>query len=65
MGILIEHALSGDKLSRTIVGIGLNVNQEAFPSDLPNPTSMFVERGVKFGAEGIQGARLCRCRCQT
>ena len=48
VGILIEHALSGDKLSRTIVGIGLNVNQEAFPSDLPNPTSMFVERGVKF-----------------
>ena len=48
VGILIEHALSGDKLSRTIVGVGLNVNQEAFPSDLPNPTSMFVERGVKF-----------------
>lgn len=48
VGILIEHALSGDKLSRTIVGIGLNVNQEVFPSDLPNPTSMYVERGVKF-----------------
>ena len=30
------------------MGIGLNVNQEAFPSDLPNPTSMFMERGVKF-----------------
>lgn len=48
VGILIEHALAGDCLARTIVGIGLNVNQESFPSDLPNPTSMFVERGVKF-----------------
>lgn len=48
VGILIEHALAGDCLARTIVGIGLNINQESFPEDLPNPTSMFVERGVKF-----------------
>lgn len=39
-GILIEHSLSADRIARTIAGIGLNVNQLSFPSDLPNPTSM-------------------------
>lgn len=48
VGILIEHSLSGDTLSRTIVGIGLNVNQADFPALLPNPTSMFRQRGVRF-----------------
>ena len=48
VGILIEHSLSGDTLSRTVVGIGLNINQVDFPDYLPNPTSMAVERGVKF-----------------
>ena len=30
VGILIEHNLTGDRLSRTIVGIGVNVNQTRF-----------------------------------
>lgn len=48
VGILIEHSLMGDKLSRTIVGMGINVNQTAFPSDIPNPTSMALERTATF-----------------
>lgn len=47
-GVLIEHSLTGDRIARTIVGIGLNVNQRSFPSDLPNPTSMACERGTTF-----------------
>lgn len=47
-GILIEHSLSGENLRRTIVGIGLNVNQLTFPEDLPNPTSMSIVRNAKF-----------------
>lgn len=39
-GILIEHKLSGVNISRTIAGIGLNVNQLEFSEDLPNPVSM-------------------------
>ncbi|MEE1168368.1 MAG: biotin--[acetyl-CoA-carboxylase] ligase, partial [Alistipes sp.] len=39
-GVLIEHSLSVEGIARTIVGIGLNINQVDFPSDLPNPTSM-------------------------
>lgn len=53
VGILIEHALSGDTLARTIAGIGLNVNQREFPADLPNPTSMACERGETFDREEI------------
>lgn len=39
-GILIEHFISEGRLSRTIVGIGLNVNQTSFEEWIPNPTSM-------------------------
>jgi BirA family biotin operon repressor/biotin-[acetyl-CoA-carboxylase] ligase len=53
VGILIEHALHGMNLSRTIIGIGLNVNQLSFPEELPNPTSMAVERGITFDRREI------------
>lgn len=43
-GILIEHSLRGNHISWTIIGIGLNVNQTSFPEDLPNPTSMKIEK---------------------
>jgi BirA family biotin operon repressor/biotin-[acetyl-CoA-carboxylase] ligase len=46
-GVLIEQSLAGDRIARTIVGVGLNVNQREFPADLPNPTSMVVERGAE------------------
>lgn len=38
-GLLIENDVCGNNLSRSIVGIGLNVNQVSFPPELPNPTS--------------------------
>ena len=42
-GILIEHSLIGQRISWSIIGVGLNVNQTDFPADLPNPTSMAIE----------------------
>ncbi|NLZ95084.1 MAG: biotin--[acetyl-CoA-carboxylase] ligase [Bacteroidales bacterium] len=39
-GILIENSLIGQHIDYTIVGIGLNVNEEDFPEQLPNPISM-------------------------
>ena len=39
-GILIENVISGTEISRTIVGIGLNVNQTEFVSDAPNTVSL-------------------------
>ena len=53
VGILIEHSLMGDKLSRTIVGMGINVNQREFPTDIPNPTSMTLERGIRFDRKEV------------
>lgn len=47
-GILIEHRVRGGMLSSSVCGIGLNLNQTLFPSDLPNPTSMKIETGMDF-----------------
>lgn len=40
-GILIEHSIAGCHITYSICGIGLNVNQEHFYSDAPNPVSLF------------------------
>ena len=42
-GMLIENSIMGDKLSGSISGIGLNLNQTVFSSDAPNPTSLLLE----------------------
>lgn len=47
-GILIENALSGERMSWSIVGIGINVNQTSFPKGLANPTSMACEAGGTY-----------------
>ena len=39
-GILIENDLSGHHIKRSIAGIGININQEVFNSDAPNPVSL-------------------------
>ncbi len=39
-GILIENAIKGHNLSSSIIGIGLNLNQELFVTDAPNPVSL-------------------------
>jgi BirA family biotin operon repressor/biotin-[acetyl-CoA-carboxylase] ligase len=39
-GILIENALCGLVIDTCIVGIGININQELFVSDAPNPVSL-------------------------
>ena len=39
-GILIENILRDNRLNASIIGIGLNVNQEFFPEEIPNAISM-------------------------
>ncbi len=39
-GMLIENTLLGNSINRSIVGIGLNLNQLKFLSDAPNPVSL-------------------------
>lgn len=48
VGILIEHYYAGAHLARTIVGIGINVNQTEFDPALPNPVSMRSVAGRTF-----------------
>lgn len=39
-GILIENDLLGTNISQCILGSGININQEIFTSDAPNPISL-------------------------
>ncbi|MDR2682866.1 MAG: biotin--[acetyl-CoA-carboxylase] ligase [Dysgonamonadaceae bacterium] len=39
-GILIENDWMNGQITRSIVGIGVNVNQEVFTSDAPHPVSL-------------------------
>lgn len=47
-GILIENRLVEGLVEGSIIGIGLNVNQEKFPPGVPNPTSMKLRSGRTY-----------------
>ncbi len=47
-GILIENTIMGDHIENTVAGIGLNINQEKFLSDAPNPVSLKMLTGLNF-----------------
>ena len=47
-GILIENSLIGSSVGYSIAGIGLNVNQQSFYSDSPNPVSLVMLTGVQY-----------------
>lgn len=42
-GILIENAIQHDIIKYSVLGIGLNVNQDIFPENISDPTSMKIE----------------------
>jgi BirA family biotin operon repressor/biotin-[acetyl-CoA-carboxylase] ligase len=39
-GVLIENSIMGSSIEYSIAGIGLNLNQEKFTGDAPNPVSL-------------------------
>ncbi len=39
-GILIQNYITGGKITSSIIGLGINVNQTKFYSEAPNPTSI-------------------------
>jgi len=47
-GILIENSILGDTMEYAIVGIGININQEKFISNAPNPVSLFNISGKTY-----------------
>lgn len=52
-GMLIENDLSGRTIYSSIIGIGLNINQEEFRSDAPNPVSLTQITGETYDKESI------------
>ncbi len=52
-GILIENSILGTQLDYCIVGIGLNVNQDKFVSDAPNPISLKQASSKDFNLETL------------
>lgn len=47
-GMLIENGIRNGAMHRTVIGIGINVNQTEFPSDLPNPVSISQLTGRSY-----------------
>jgi BirA family biotin operon repressor/biotin-[acetyl-CoA-carboxylase] ligase len=47
-GLLIENSIMGDLIENTIAGIGLNINQDKFLSDAPNPVSLRMITGKDY-----------------
>ncbi len=47
-GILIENTISGNRISSSVIGIGINVNQEEFDATLPNPVSLLQISNFEF-----------------
>lgn len=52
-GILIENTLRGKALQQSIIGIGMNVNQNSFSVDLPNAISLKNASGKEYTTTNI------------
>ncbi len=52
-GTLITSQISGSRLSQSICGIGLNVNQTEFPDWVPNPTSLSLLTGSEHNLDTL------------
>jgi BirA family biotin operon repressor/biotin-[acetyl-CoA-carboxylase] ligase len=54
-GILIENVMKGGAWNRSVVGIGINMNQHSFPGHLPNPVSLrMITRKIYACAESAR-----------
>lgn len=52
-GILIENSLTGEWISSSVIGIGLNVNQTAFDPSIVNPTSIRRLTGESYNVRDL------------
>lgn len=52
-GTLVQNGVKGDSFEYTVIGIGLNVNQEVFRSDAPNPISLKMASGHAFDLQEV------------
>lgn len=59
-GTLVSIRLTGSRISSAVCGIGLNVNQTAFPDWVPNPTSLGLLTGRQYELDPLL-RRLLAC----
>lgn len=52
-GILIENNLMEEHISQSVMGIGININQEQFISNAPNPVSLKQITSKEYDKEAI------------
>lgn len=52
-GMLIENDIQGKQIENSVIGIGININQQIFPPDLPNPVSLKQITGSEQDMEYI------------
>ena len=52
-GMLLENSLDGTDIAYCIVGIGINVNQQRFFSDAPNPVSLTAITGREHDLDAL------------
>lgn len=52
-GMLIENSIDNSGLSYSISGIGININQEVFISDAPNPVSLKNITGENYNLQTL------------
>ena len=50
-GILIENSIRKQKITHSVIGIGLNINQKVFDVSIANPTSMALQKGCDHSLE--------------
>lgn len=52
-GMLTQTRITSGRIASAVCGIGLNVNQMQFSSDIPNPTSMAICSGREYVLESV------------
>jgi BirA family biotin operon repressor/biotin-[acetyl-CoA-carboxylase] ligase len=59
-GILIENMVQGAQINNSVIGIGLNINQEQFPDYLPNATSIRQILHRDYDLKALL-SEICKC----
>jgi len=53
-GILIQNMVRTSLISSSILGVGININEDDFPGDLPNPISLYEQTDNKYNLLELQ-----------